>query len=90
MSTAHKTIKTDILIVGAGAAGISAAYYFIGKGLKVTVVEKNIFGGSSSGKSAGFLTPDSELELSQLIRRLGAKGAKDIWSVPVKRIDIMK
>jgi len=83
-------IRADVLIVGAGAAGLSAALYFTGKGLKVVVLEKNICGGSSSGKSAGFLTPDSELELSQLIRRFGDKGAKDLWSVPVNGIERMK
>lgn len=83
-------IKADVLIVGAGAAGLSAALHFVGKGLKVVVLEKNICGGSSSGKSAGFLTPDSELELSQLVRRFGITGAKDLWSVPVKGIELMK
>lgn len=85
----NKEINADVLIVGAGAAGISAAYSLLGKGLKVVVLEKNIFGGSSSGKSAGFLTPDSELELSQLIRRFGTKGAADLWSVATKGVDLM-
>lgn len=88
--TLSKNIKSDILIVGAGAAGLAAAHYFIGKGLKVVLLERNICGGSSSGKSAGFITPDSELELSQLIRRFGKDSAKDLWSVPTKGIDIMK
>ena len=52
-------------------------------------MEKSICGGSSTGRSAGFLTPDSELELSQLIRRFGAPGAKDLWEVPVRGIDLM-
>ena len=46
-------------------------------------------GGSSTGKSAGFLTPDSELELSQLVRRFGAQGAKDLWKVPVRGVQRM-
>lgn len=83
-------ICADVVIVGGGAAGLSAALHFIGKGLKVVVLERNICGGSSSGKSAGFLTPDSELELSQLIRRFGPQGAKDLWSVPTTGISIMK
>ena len=85
----QKDIKADVLIVGAGAAGLSAAYHFIGKGLTVVVVEKNICGGSSSGKSAGFLTPDSELELSQLIRRFGKTGAADLWSVATTGVRMM-
>lgn len=79
-------IKSDVLIVGGGAAGISAALRLAGTGLKVVLLERNICGGSSTGKSAGFLTPDSELELSQLIRRFGMKGAKDLWDVPVRGI----
>jgi gamma-glutamylputrescine oxidase len=82
-------IRCDVLIVGGGAAGLAAAARFIGAGKKVVVLERNICGGSSTGKSAGFLTPDSELELSQLVRRFGKQGAKDLWEVPVKGIDLM-
>ncbi len=86
----RKDIEADVLIIGAGVAGIAAAYYYIDKGLKVVMLERNIFGGSSSGKCAGFLTPDSELELSQLIRRYGKEGAKDLWKVPTQGIEILK
>ncbi len=82
-------IKTDVLIVGAGVAGLSAALCLIGSGKKVVVVEKNICGGSSTGKSAGFLTPDSELELSQLLRKYGTAGARDLWGVAAKGVEIM-
>jgi gamma-glutamylputrescine oxidase len=82
-------LKCDVLIVGGGASGLAAAARFVGTGKKVVLLEKNICGGSSTGKSAGFLTPDSELELSQLIRRFGPTGAKDLWEVPVKGIDRM-
>jgi len=84
-----KNLQADVVIVGAGAAGLSAAYSLMGKGLRVVIVEKNICGGSSSGKSAGFLTPDSELELSQLIRRFGKTGAADLWSVATKGVEMM-
>ncbi|MBS1776277.1 MAG: FAD-binding oxidoreductase [Bacteroidetes bacterium] len=85
-----QNIECDILIVGGGMSGISAAAAFIGKGLKVVVLEKNVLGGSSSGRSAGFLTPDSELELSQLVRRYGLKKAREIWDIPTKGITKIK
>jgi len=85
----QKNIRADIVIVGAGAAGISAAYSLMKKGLKIVILEKNIFGGNTSGKSAGFLTPDSELELGQLIRRYGLKGAADVWSVATNGVKMM-
>jgi gamma-glutamylputrescine oxidase len=57
-------IKTDVSIIGAWAAGLAAALRLVGSGKKVVLLDRNICGGSSTGKSAGFLTPDSELELS--------------------------
>lgn len=85
-----KDIECDICIIGAGMSGTSTAAALIGKGYKVVIIEKNIFGGSSSGRSAGFLTPDSELELSQLVRRYGIEGAKKIWGVPVRGSQYIK
>ncbi len=81
--------RCDVLVIGGGAAGLAAASRLAGSGKKVVLVEKNICGGSSTGKSAGFLTPDSELELSQLVRRFGVQGAKDLWDVPVRGISLM-
>ena len=80
-------IKCDVLIVGGGFSGASAAAEFVQKGLKVVLLEKNILGGSSSGRSAGFLTPDSELELNQLVRRFGPEAARDIWDAPCRGIE---
>ena len=82
-----KDIKCDVLIVGGGFSGISAAAEFLRKGLSVVLIEKNIIGGSSSGRSAGFLTPDSELELHQLVRRYGEKAAGEIWDAPLRGIE---
>ena len=82
-----KDIKCDVLIVGGGFSGVSAAAEFLRKGLSVVLIEKNIVGGSSSGRSAGFLTPDSELELHQLVRRYGTKAAAEIWEAPCRGID---
>ena len=80
-------IKCDVLIVGGGFSGMSAAAEFLRKGLSVVLIEKNIVGGSSSGRSAGFLTPDSELELHQLVRRYGTTAAAEIWEAPCRGID---
>ena len=49
--------KTDVLIIGGGIIGVSAAYYLTRQGLNVTVVEKgDICAGSSYG-NAGLLCP---------------------------------
>lgn len=83
----RRDVEADVVVIGAGMAGLMAALRLMEKGAKVVVLEKNICGGSSTGRSAGFLTPDSELELSQLIRRYGPGGARDLWTVPVQGIE---
>ena len=83
----NKDIKCDVLIIGGGFSGVSAAAEFLSKGHKVVLLEKNILGGGTSGRSAGLLTPDSELELNQLVRRYGPEAAKDIWDAPCRGID---
>jgi gamma-glutamylputrescine oxidase len=83
----NKAIKCDVLIVGGGFTAISAAAEFLDKGLSVVMIERNIVGGGSAGRSAGFLTPDSELELHQLVRRYGIDAAKQIWDAPCTGID---
>jgi gamma-glutamylputrescine oxidase len=82
----NKSIKCDVLIVGGGFSGVSAAAEFLRRGLNVVLIDKNIVGGSSAGRSAGFLTPDSELELHQLVRRYGADAAREIWEMPCRGI----
>lgn len=85
----NEHLRCDVLVVGAGAAGLAAALRLSESGRKVVLMDRNICGGSSTGKSAGFLTPDSELELAQLVRRYGERGAKDTWECAVRGIEIM-
>jgi gamma-glutamylputrescine oxidase len=82
-------IKAGVVVVGAGMAGLSAALRLAESGHDIVLIDRNICGGSTTGKSAGFLTPDSELELSQILRRFGIEGARNLWQVPVKGIELI-
>jgi gamma-glutamylputrescine oxidase len=42
-----------------------------------------------SGRSSGFLTPDSELQLSELIRTFGPTAAARIWGVATRGVDLI-
>ncbi|SRR5579875_250004 len=83
-------IKADIVVVGAGMAGLSAALRLADLGSRLVLLDRNICGGSSTGKSAGFLTPDSELDLSQILRRFGREGARHLWQVPEKGVALVR
>ncbi len=77
-----KNIKCDVLVVGGGMAGLHAALRLINNGKNVVLLEKSICGGSSSGKSAGFLTPSTESDLSNIIDYYGTEQAKFLYNIP--------
>lgn len=72
-------IKTNIVIIGGGMAGLSAAQSFAEKGLDVVLLEKSFCGAGASGKSSGFITPASELSLNDLIAVYGQDIARQLW-----------
>jgi len=74
-------ITTDVLVVGGGMTGLTAAQAFKDKGYKVVLIEKNYCGAGASGKSSGFITPDSEISLFELVRMFGAETGKKIWKL---------
>jgi gamma-glutamylputrescine oxidase len=77
---------TNVVVVGAGMAGLTAAQCFADKGCRVVVLEKNHCGSGASGKSSGFITPDSELSLSHFVKVYGAQEAQRIWEFVVSGV----
>src|SRR3954470_3596653 len=60
-----------IVICGAGAIGVSIAYFLSRRGAQPVVIERHTVAGSASGKSGGFLARDwcRGSALDQLARR---------------------
>lgn len=75
----RKNISADIVVIGGGMAGLTVAQSFIEAGKEVVLLEKFFCGAGASGKSSGFITPNSELSLSDLVDRFGPNKAKNIW-----------
>lgn len=72
-------VKTDVAVVGGGMAGLMCAQKVAAHGLSVIVVEAGFCGAGASGKSSGFITPDSELELNDLVAEYGPERAQELW-----------
>jgi len=83
-------ITTEALVVGGGMAGLTAAQAFCAKGYKVVLIEKNYCGAGASGKSSGFITPDSELSLFELIRIFGVEVGKKLWNLIGSGVDTIR
>jgi gamma-glutamylputrescine oxidase len=73
------TVSSEVVVVGGGIAGLTCAQVLAGRGVDVVVVERAFCGAGASGKSSGFITPDSELELSDLVRHYGDARGQELW-----------
>lgn len=58
------TIKTDVLIIGGGAIGLSAAYYLQKTGRVVTVIDRKAVAAGSSAGNAGHIVPSHIVPLA--------------------------
>lgn len=75
------------MVVGGGVAGLACAQALNRQGHKVVLLEKESCGSGASGRSSGFVTPDSEMELSSLVRSRGAERARQLWEFVVRGVD---
>jgi gamma-glutamylputrescine oxidase len=61
-------------------AGLTAAQWLHQRaGRDVVLLEAGGCGGGATGRSSGFITPDSELQVADLVRRFGAREGRALW-----------
>jgi gamma-glutamylputrescine oxidase len=73
-------VRTDLVVVGGGMAGVAAAHWLREQaGRDVVLLEAQGCGSGATGRSSGFITPDSELQVADLVRRLGAREGRALW-----------
>ena len=56
MRPSEQNLTTDILVVGAGIAGLTTSYLLLKAGKQVTVVEDGFIGSGESGRTTAHLT----------------------------------
>lgn len=71
-------------------AGLSAAQSFSQKGLSVALIEKNYCGAGASGRSSGFITPDSEFSLHNFLEFYGPEQGKNLWEFALSGVECIR
>ncbi len=83
----HENITTDVVIIGGGMAGLSAAQAWSKRGKKVVVLEQYYCGSGATGKSSGFVTPNAELSFTDFSKRYNFEIAHAIWDFITSGVD---
>lgn len=74
--------SANVVIIGGGVAGLTVADELVRRGVEdIVVLEARFCGAGASGRSSGFITPASELSVSELRRRFGDDEARMLWDL---------
>jgi glycine/D-amino acid oxidase-like deaminating enzyme len=79
--TPPRHLQTDVVIVGAGLLGCTAAYYLRQLGLSAVILEAQDVGLGASSRNAGFMLSGLDTYYHQAEEKYGPAAAKEIWSL---------
>lgn len=83
-------LEVDCAIIGGGMAGLACAQKLQAAGQSVAIIEKDFCGSGASGRTSGFITPDSEIELSSLLETYGPQKARRIWEFIISGVECIR
>ena len=77
---------TDVVVVGAGITGLTAAYLLTTAGKRVIVLERGRCGEIDTGHTTAHLTMVTDTRLSELVQRFGHDHAQAVWDAGLAAI----
>jgi len=82
-------IVADLVIVGGGCTGLSAALHAARQGLSVVVLEGGKVGWGASGRNGGQIIPGLRQGATELVRTLGSERAKALLDLAFEARDLV-
>jgi glycine/D-amino acid oxidase-like deaminating enzyme/nitrite reductase/ring-hydroxylating ferredoxin subunit len=79
-------LRVDVVIVGGGIMGLTAAYLLDREGMKVALFERNRLFHGESGHTTAHLTCATDTRLRELVKRFGRDHAAAVWDAGLAAI----
>src|SRR4051794_17341121 len=79
--------EVDVVIIGGGLTGVTAAYLFKKEGGKIALLERERCAGADTGHTTAHLTYVTDERLHRLVKNFGCDGAKAFWEAGAAAID---
>jgi glycine/D-amino acid oxidase-like deaminating enzyme len=82
-------VETDVCVIGAGYAGLSAALELRAHGLRVVVLEAERPGFGASGRNGGQVIPGFSND-AEILRQLGPSRARLAWDISLEGVELIR
>jgi glycine/D-amino acid oxidase-like deaminating enzyme/nitrite reductase/ring-hydroxylating ferredoxin subunit len=79
-------VAADVVVVGGGITGLTAAYLLAKAGRRVVVVERGRCASTDTGHTSAHLTMVTDARLSALVKRFGRNHAQAVWDAGLAAI----
>ncbi len=79
-------VEADVVVVGAGVTGLSAAYLLAKAGRRVVVLERDRCAMTDTGHTSAHLTMVTDTRLTELVKRFGRSHAQAVWDAGLAAI----
>lgn len=83
-------LNTDVVIIGAGFTGLSAAYFLQQMGVQTIVLEQHKVGWGASGRNAGMLLTGYKPRVTSIAKRWGVADANEMLQMSLDGIRLVK
>jgi gamma-glutamylputrescine oxidase len=90
LSPLYGSVDADVVIVGAGFAGLSAALEMAQRGMSVVVLEADRIGSGASGRNGGQVIVGYASGQDPFEEQLGAADAQRAWDMSVEAVDLVE
>ena len=85
----EEPIEADVVVVGAGFSGLSAALELAQRGLSVVVLEADRIGSGASGRNGGQAIVGYASGQGPFEQQLGAEDARRAWDMSLEALDLI-
>jgi glycine/D-amino acid oxidase-like deaminating enzyme len=82
--------RIDVVVVGGGFCGLSAARTLAKRGVQVVVLEAETFGWGASSRNGGMVLTGMKLPVTTLIKRYGRKVVRKMYAASLETIDCVE
>ncbi len=80
----------DVIVIGGGSTGLSAAYFLKRTGLRVALLERNRLAHGDIGATTAHLTAVTDTPLNELAASFGDQNARRIWDAGEIAVDAIE